>query len=659
MSRGALSFVVLTSSRAVLEPLFVRPAGDQVVQFGAGGALQEGGQDSFEAGVPYRAGMTELVVESASLQLRGDSVDQPLASVAKSDPDAPPTITGPADAPGSELRQLRLEGFSLTPPAARAMALTADGGSTSGWQWQLEDAKTVFRRRSDGRQVHVLVRVGVAGAVLGPPVVAAPGYAMPGSGGRMYGPVLAGATLRLDDPAPGAARIDLDPPVPAATAQIVVGHNDKTARTEGLPHELDALPWTASAVHGVWTSRPSDVELQASSSSSSERVPVASFPGPVRQPGTVDLAAAARALLPRAYLASSGEAVRLLVAATSSSPGDLVASGFQIRARYRYDAVKSAPVSLTLTGGTEHAILSLPGGAAPDDALFTLDGRFSPATLLASSDRERLDVHSGLRLAPGIRVRRRVVIGEPERGRPLIRVGAFGRCATGAEVLAVLLGDLGGRPGAALSPPVALRIPAASDPQWHRGSFDVALDVGRVGAVWVQLWAASGSFSWFAPPQVPDEPANGPLDVALSLDDGATWAAGAGLPRPLVQVHYEAERAEPMPLRLTAAGQPLIPDVLALAAGASRIETTLASAVSGAAALAMAGPATSPPGAVARARATKSAAYRLHDVRLLAANALAALDGAGACSLSFSCERDVTVRVEAAAFTYDPWGGGG
>jgi hypothetical protein len=652
-----LDFVVLQAAAPpAATAAYAQDAGGQVVRFGADGAAQPATANGpagtatverFGLVVRYLAGMTELVVTGAELRVSGRRVDQPPAGTAHGTAADSVTLTGP----GGTLRRIEISGLAAVPPGGNdTIGLAATRGGTAGWRWRRDEDGVHLERATGGDRLRLLVRAQAASGAFGPPQVAVPPYAMPGNQAGMYGPVLAGGTLALDEPATGSARLDLDPPVAAGTVRLMLGLNEGDP-ADDLPHQVKPVPWTATDVRGTWSAAPTGVRLTATAAPAPGAILLAEFRGELADGVDVDVAPAARSLLAAAYPAAGGGDLRLEIAATSTTPGELVASGLRVDAYYRYDAVAAGPREVALLGAPMTVELPLPAGPAPGSLTLTVDGTFGAGVLLTASDRDRPAPRDGVRLAGPVQACRRLAVGVPERGRPLIRVGLFGRAAPSAaqpatELLFTLHADAGGRVGPPLGPPVSLRV-GADRGAWYRTDLPAPVDAGRVEAVWVAVQATAGVFWWYAA-----DPAGTPTDTRLSTDAGATWADTDR--QVLTQVHYASERAEPSPLRLLAPAGLVAADLLDLPAARSRIETTAAAAVRRAPR--DAGEPAGLTGLPARTREAASAAFRLEGIRPLAGPALARLAGATALPLTFGCDRDVTVRVEAAELTYDPWG---
>jgi hypothetical protein len=160
---------------------------------------------------------------------------------------------------------------------------------------------------------------------------------------------------------------------------------------------------------------------------------------------------------------------------------------------------------------------------------------------------------------------------------------------------------------------------------------------------------STGRLWWFADPTDPGaSPASdpGPDRVAMSsADGGSTWWTVAA--RPVVQVHYLAERPEPAPISVRGPGGLLAPDVLALPAARSLVETTLLDAIQRGLTEGGAAP-------KELERQTASVTFRKEAIEPIAD--LASLTGIGdRVELTFDGDRDADFRVLDATVTYDPW----
>ena len=617
------------------------PPGGVVIRFDDDGDVAEADDAvaRLKFVVPFLSGMSELVVERARVEVRGRRIDQAAVSVAKWGSSAYLDLTG---RPGG-VRRIDLRGLAVQPGDPDDVQLSATSGSPSAYRWRRQDGEIEFSRSPGGKQLHLMIRPH-DGSGFGPPQTAVPHYDMPDNRGNLYGPVLAGASLTLDDPTAGSARVTFAPPVDSERNQLYLGTNDENGAHSGLPHEASPVSWTATEVLGIWASAPSDVELVAELEGA-EPVPVGTFPGEMSTtPSTVDFTPGARALLTQGYGASTGADLLVVVEATSTTAGELVATSLELSAHYRLQSVGADGVQVSLRGSPESIDIPKAAGLTPARLTLTVDGSFGPAVRAAASDGDRPGRRSGLRLADAAQGARRMTLTGTERGRPMARLSVYGRSDEPTELILRLVKDQSGRMGAPLFEPVAIQIPPSLDPRWHRADLVVPTEAPASDAVWVTAQTSAGRFWWFADPQ--DEVASPTArDAMASADGGATWSTIAS--RPVVQVHYLTERPEPAPISLRAPSGLLTEDILALPAVRSRLETTLLDAIQ----RGLAGDGTPP---AALGAQTAALTFRQESVQPI--SDLSVLAGSGDhLTLTFDGARDADFRLLDAVLTYDPW----
>jgi hypothetical protein len=337
---------------------------------------------------------------------------------------------------------------------------------------------------------------------------------MPDNPAGLYGPVLTGASLRLDDPSSGTATLTLDPPVAAPDVEVFLGANPDKGAHGGLPNEAVGLGWSASVV-GVWASAPHDVTLTAGS------VTVAQLAGELAETITeIDLTPAARAVLGEALAAGgTSDDLVLRLAATSTTAGELAGGHIRIDARYRHVAVGPDGVALEMEGSPATAPLELPPGLVPAQLTMTVDGKFGPARLVTAADDPDPATREGTLVTGPTRIARRVTLAGIERNRPLARVGLLCSADRPTELLVELCADVQGRPGARIGDPVALAVEPDGAPRWQRTPMPERSADGAE-AVWVVVRASAGSARWYGPASPPDaEPASS-SDTRLWRDHG-------------------------------------------------------------------------------------------------------------------------------------------
>ncbi len=624
----------------------------KVLRFAEDGSVAPAGPDGnvarLEFTVPHLAGMTELVVQRADVSLQGRRVDQPLASASKNAASPQLDLTGRSGA----LTRLEIAGMMVPTTTPTGPRLTASSGSPGRYHWFDAGSGVELGRAGGGDQLHLMVRPREPSGGFGPPAAAVPHYDMPGSSG-LYGAVLGGARLRLDVPATGTLRVDLDPPIDADAVQVFLGTNGENGAHAGLPHEATGVAWTATQVSGTWRIAPTGVKVEAAVAGA-DPVLVGDFAGEFPTATTlVDFTPAARSLLGKAYDPAGAGDLVLGLDAESQTAGELVATGLRLTAHYRLDSIGPDGVPVTLRGGTESVELPIAAGLAPHLLELTADGRFGPGVLVAGSDRDRPGRRAGMRLQGTVQAMRRLPLTALERQRPLFRVGLLGRSTEEAEVLVRLHRDQGGRPGAALGDPAALRVAPSATPEWHRVELARPTDAPAVEAVWLAARVSTGTFWWYADPG--DTAAR---NAQVSTDDGATWTASPS--SPCAQVHYRSERPEPGKIVVGSSLGQLAADLLALDARRTLIETTglesldrgLAVATDGTLGAAQPAPTT----VAVLERPPASVTFRKEQVRPVPAGRLGEVGGLGdTLTMTFSCDRDADFRVLDATLTYDPW----
>lgn len=616
-------------------------ADDAVIRFDDDGEVVPPGPDGtvgqIAVGVPRLPGMTALVVERASLAVLGRRREQLPVPVAASSSSASRTLQGPG---GGSLARLEIRGLKVTAPGD-GMALRASSGTPSGYRWALVDGEVV-RSGSVGSgdlHLHLLVRAD------GPPLAAVPHYAMPDNSAGLYGPVLAGASLRVDHPTAGTATVTFDPPLPATSVTVVLVTNDTTQPHQGLPHEARTVPWTAQSVTGVWAAAPTDVTLEARAGSAGP-VRVAQMPGALADAEIdVDVTPAARSLLTDAYAADDDADLELAVTATSTTAGELAARRVTLTAHYRFDSVDAQGLDVSLRGRPATVALPLPEGLEPQQMTLTVDGRFGPGVLVGSSDGERPGRRTGVRLTGDVRAARRLALTDAERLRPLLRVTVLAAADSAAELLVEVAADRNGRVGPLVAGPVAIAVDPSDGLGWW--SADLPPVPAAAGAVWLVVRATTGTVRWYAETGPSDAGPSDPAQALVSVDAGGTWAASTE--RGCAQLHVLAERPEPAPLALHWPGGLLADDVLTLPATRTRIETTGADAVQrdpGAETLA-ATPLETPVG--------RSVTFRKEGLTPLPVAALATVATLGSeLPLTLSSARDCDLRVLDATLRYHP-----
>ena len=608
------------------------PLGQAIRFDDAGQVVPEGvdNVDAIELVVPRLPGLSDLVVDKAVVRISGRRIDVLPVEEVKDGASPSVRLRGGLGA----LHRIELRGLTVDPAGVGEEVVLHASAESSRWRWRATADGIERDTETGSNPVHLMVR-----PTGSPPVKAIPHYDMPDNAAGLYGPVLSGASLRLDDPSPGSATLRFDPPVAAPDIEVFIGANPGKRRHEGLPHEAVGLVWSADAVVATWSAAPHDVTLTAAAGGPA--VTVAQLPGELATaPTEIDLTAAARSVLRDASATDDNRVLSLV--ATSTTAGELVGDVIRLDARYRHDAVGPDGLTLDILGAPVAAVIDLPPGLVPALVTMTLDGRFGPARLVTSADDPDPQTRHGTSLLGTHRVTRRVALAGSERNRPLVRVGLLCGAQAPAELLVQLCSDIQGRPGTPLADPVALNLDSATT-AWYRAELP-GPSAGGGQHVWVTAWAANGGARWYGTSVADpiEEDIDEDIDVLVSLDGGATWDVSKV--RPAVQLHVETI-PEPEPIELYSPVGRLADDVLELPAARTRIEAPALAAAR------LAG------GAVPSDRADPArwASFRVERVSPIASADLAALASAGPVPLRFMCRRDVNLRVLDVEATYDPW----
>jgi hypothetical protein len=500
-----------------------------------------------EVPIPRLAGLDDIELDRLGFDVR--SAYQEDDTSVSGQPSNGSVTVSLNSAQGATVRLQRIEINDLRVTAASGNTFGFQGSGASGtlssvlYDWNADEGKTVVVPNGSGgtKQLHILVR-----PVSGPPAAAAPHFAMPGAGSNLYGPALGGASVSLSN-AGGKIRavLELNPPLDGNRFSVMVGHADKSSPNEGLPNEMQAAPWSAATVAGIFDVRPASVSIKASATAAGTDTPVvAEFPSdPGDSPIDVDFAGVARSLLRKVYSTSQGDDLGLKLLFTAGSPGELRVRLGHAAARYISRPLGDTPVSRSMLGAPESIDLPVSDTFRPAALSFTIDGVYGPARLTVDSDTSTPDVRHGFRVQGPVQVARLVALTAVEANLPLIRLGLFGRASERSEILLSLHRGDEIRIGPPIAEPLSLEIEPSDVPAWHRKEYVAPGPLPpQSPLLWLVVRATRGTFWW-----------HGPLDVQESTqrsdDDGSTFSQIAG--RPILHVsvtEVDSETGNPTPV---------------------------------------------------------------------------------------------------------------
>ena len=587
--------------------------------------------------IPHLPGLDEIEVVSASFRiasaarLRSQSVS---ATDTGADKQVPVTLSGIAPGQAVFLSRVRIEGLQVTPEGATAAALAGSGGTV---YWRQAEAGVVSQTSSPGgsiQHLHVLVRPGTSGGA-GPPIAAAPHFAMPGEGSSLYGPALGAAVMSVTRRSDGKVDVSLTlSPAQAMTAvTVMVGTAAPTGTAipthDGLPTDMRGASWSADTVEAEFDTRPAGITVTASAGAmdpASGALVVQFDTDPGGSLREVDFAPAARAVLDEGYPSAQGGDLGLELRVEVAASAALHLQPGSVSARYVQRPLP-VPEALSLKGAPEVLRLPVPPGLRPSGLSFRADGTYGPARLVLAADTTPPSPREGWRIAAGTRVARRLTLSATERNLPLSRLAVFGRASVDGEVLITRHGGDELRIGPALTPPVSLPVTASDVPRWHRGQIPLRDGLPpHQDACWIVIQATKGVFWWHGETEL-----SLPPGVAQASGDGGTsWSAVPG--QPLLQAwvdEVDAGSGTPaplLPLSLAWDGGVLNADIVGVSTGAAPPDFTRLWLAEGAA----------------------HAAF------------LEAVAGVGGTlTLHFDCRRDVELSLSDVALSYDPWTAGG
>ena len=604
---------------------------DQVLTF-----PPEGGAQLLSLTLPYLPGMDELVVERAHMLLAGQPETLPAASLTRPQADSAHVVSlgPPPRQPVGRLVRICIEGFRLEGDDAPLHTLPS-------WEttcYLLDDTTGGRWGAADGSRLRFMLIPSTQDG-WGPPAAAAPPFPMPGNAAGLYGPVLAGAQLRLGVPDPNTLTLLLNPPLDSRRVRIFLGAS--APHQTDLPQEAQAVRWTARKILAYWSVAPREVQLQSQSGGAAAAV--WSHPGELpADPAQVDFTPAARAQLEASRAESDGADPALAIRVTCASAGTLHITRRRIRAYYHHQATsEDIPVSLRGVGQRIH--IPVPPGLCPAQVRITLDGGFRSTRLVAASDDPQGVSRVGFRVAGPARLARWMPLTAPEQGQPLRRVGIFGRASEEPEILLTLHGGDALRLGSPLGDPVALTVASGAHPRWRQVDIPPGvLRRSRPRGVWVVAQASRGGFWWHA-----DLATSGPTQ--RSTDGGANWSTTAG--RPLLQLHGEGP-LRTRPIAVTWNHGPLTSDLLRVLPASQKASKSGVQIVKGALSASF-----YEPGEDAQApTALDAPRFRVEDLSLFTPSELERFsDLGGDLLLAFYCSQDVDFRIQHALLTYNPW----
>ena len=239
----------------------------------------------------------------------------------------------------------------------------------------------------------------------------------------------------------------------------------------------------------------------------------------------------------------------------------------QLTAEYRVKPFADDPLTLRLRGGWNALTLSAPAGRQPVRATADITAKLLGRTLNAGSPEPPI-------VAPGsgwrvdqtrqVAAARAVLPADGGADAPLLAtVRVLAQATQDSEIVLELRGDAAGLPGAALGKPVALQFKqGAAD--WLEFVLPQPVPAPGGGApVWAALRATRGEVLWFAG-------APAASGARISIDKAKTWAAPeaplAPAAEPWLQLFHVVPDPQPRPVvRLRAGLQTLASDLTASA----------------------------------------------------------------------------------------------
>jgi hypothetical protein len=434
--------------------------------------------------------------------------------------------TGPAS-----LLRIEIINPMITPPAGQAYILAADAPGTprSSVSWAFGDDSSTVNRSLDtaiggAQQLHVLIRP-MQGSAAGPPMAAAPYFAMPGNGSSMYGPALGAARLSITSAGAGSVKVTVlcEPPVSCNGCMLVIATNNATSANEGLPNESQGLAWTADNVSAVFDCRPGGMSIQLCSPADSSGALLASFDAdPGNTPHEVSYAPVARAILKKAYPVSTGNDLGLTLSVKAKNAGAVRIGLGSFSARYLYRPADQGSISCSIRGDMPEMMLPMRSQLHPAAFAATLSGLYSPQRLTIASNLTPPQSAGSIRIAGSVWAGRPMTLSAIEKQFPLGRCAIYGRCDAECELLFSLHTGDALRIGKALADPVSLIISPSSVCAWQRFEFGASgYSAPHDDLYWMAVRASKGAFYWHC-----DTERQG--QFLRSDDGGAHWTDATG-----------------------------------------------------------------------------------------------------------------------------------
>jgi hypothetical protein len=437
--------------------------------------------------------------------------------------------SGPATLTQIEITELR-----VTPPIGQSYIIKADKAgspqSAIAWRYKKDGAtvETVVGIQPPGAfHLHILILPVIGSAPPGPPMAAAPFFAMPGSGAAMYGPALGGAQAFIRSGKDGTNKIIISclPPLACEGCNVVVATTNALTPNEGLPNEAAGVAWSATLVTALFDLRPGGASVELCSSADPDGAPVASFEtDPGEKPSRISFAPVARAILKKAYPVSSGSDLGLSLTITPKSAGMLRIGTTGISARYLYRPVGLETSTAAIRGDTPRIILPLKRNLRPGGFTFQLSGDYLPQRLTVGSDMTPRESLSAIRVRGDTKAACKLLLTNQEQTFPLGRCAVYGRSDSPGELLLSLHKANGERVGEQIANPVACVIEASNACSWHTFDFGASgIAAPHDGAYWLLLSSVRGAFYWHCDPSSEER-------FQVSKDKGFHFADMPGRP---------------------------------------------------------------------------------------------------------------------------------
>ena len=488
---------------------------------------ETGGSADRELAIGLLPDMDEVVVDAAELQFQARSFVQEI--------DGYSVTNGPAGADAGIV-------LALDTPAALQKVV-------------IDTPAQVMRPTAGG---HTLVvrsaEPGPGGFSFGPPIFAAPPFALPSP---MYDPILGGMSVS----AVAGNRTQLTFPGTTGSAWLIqLALGDEATKLSPVAF--------APAVHSVTIDAAArDLTLVVPGSGGADDTLLWSNANALTPASGTQVATftpVAQKQLSAALRAAGPGDVTLPIALrfSASARGRIGITGRTLQAHYRVHPLAATPAQAALRGGWTPLALSIPAARRPARGALQLTARHLGRALNDASP-----VPPPALPSSGVRVDGGRTIAVPAAFAPrasqaagdalgLVSVSVPLRALGDAEVGLELRADAGGGPGAILAPAVVRRL-VAGVATWVAFDLDAELALATGGApLWVSLRMTQGALHWFG-----DHAGEGVGSARLSADGGQTWGDVDPLlappATPLVQLfHAEPPSAPELALRI---GDELLP----------------------------------------------------------------------------------------------------